>query len=87
MNCCKCRQVNPAGKEAVLSIAALNAPNSTVVSGEERALEGVQAHFQELGRKTKRLAVSHAFHSAHMDAMLAPFAEVVRGLTFGALKQ
>ncbi len=69
-----------AGKEAALSIAALNAPGSTVVSGEEGALEGVQAHFKELGRRTKRLAVSHAFHSPLLEPMLEEFAAVVGGI-------
>jgi acyl transferase domain-containing protein/acyl carrier protein len=65
-----------AGKEGKVSIAAINAPNSTVLSGEEGALEGVQAHFAELGRKTKRLAVSHAFHSPLIEPMLEEFAAV-----------
>jgi acyl transferase domain-containing protein/acyl carrier protein len=69
-----------AGKEAALSIAALNAPGSTVVSGEEGALEGVRAHFKELGRRTKRLAVSHAFHSPLIEPMLEEFAAVAGGV-------
>jgi pimaricinolide synthase PimS1 len=72
-----------AGREAELSIAALNAPTSTVISGELRALEEVQAHFEELGRKTKRLAVSHAFHSPLMEPMLEDFAAVARGVELG----
>jgi acyl transferase domain-containing protein/acyl carrier protein len=68
------------GKEAELAIAALNAPKATVLSGEEGALEAVQAQFEELGRKTKRLAVSHAFHSPLMEPMLAEFAAVARGI-------
>jgi acyl transferase domain-containing protein/NAD(P)-dependent dehydrogenase (short-subunit alcohol dehydrogenase family)/acyl carrier protein len=69
-----------AGRAAELSIAALNAPSSTVLSGEEGALEEVQAHFVELGRKTKRLAVSHAFHSPLIEPMLEEFAAVVGGI-------
>ncbi|HET7469027.1 MAG TPA: type I polyketide synthase, partial [Gemmatimonadales bacterium] len=66
-----------------VSLAAVNGPRSLVVSGDADAVEDVSARLQGLGRKVKRLAVSHAFHSARMDAMLEAFARVVRGLRFG----
>ncbi|MEU1488455.1 type I polyketide synthase [Streptomyces sp. NPDC005752] len=65
-----------------VSIAALNGPRSTVVSGDETGVLAVAGHFAAQGRKTKRLRVSHAFHSSHMDAMLADFRAVAEGLTF-----
>ncbi|WP_394821616.1 SDR family NAD(P)-dependent oxidoreductase [Pendulispora albinea] len=65
-------------------IAALNAPLSTVVSGDEDAVLGVARHMEALGRKTSRLRVSHAFHSHHMDGMLDDFRRVAQGLTFRA---
>ncbi|WP_438024962.1 type I polyketide synthase [Sorangium sp. So ce233] len=65
-----------------LSLAALNAPRQSVVSGDELAVDLVCAHFTALGRRAKRLVVSHAFHSAHMEPMLEAFALVARGLTF-----
>ncbi|WP_392892491.1 SDR family NAD(P)-dependent oxidoreductase [Streptomyces sp. LN699] len=70
------------GLEDRLSIAAVNGPTSVVVSGDEEAALQVAEKLAERGRKTKRLTVSHAFHSPHMDAMLKPFHKVAKGLTY-----
>ncbi|WP_344407580.1 type I polyketide synthase, partial [Dactylosporangium fulvum] len=56
------------------SIAAVNGPDAVVVSGDEAAVEAVAA---ALNVKTKRLRVSHAFHSHRMDGMLGEFRTVV----------
>ncbi|AUX26446.1 polyketide synthase [Sorangium cellulosum] len=65
-----------------LSLAALNAPRQSVVSGDQAAVAQVCDHFGALGRRTRRLHVSHAFHSPLMAPMLDAFASVARGLTF-----
>ena len=68
--------------DGVVGIAAVNGPASTVVSGEQDAIAKVAAVFDERGVKTRRLRVSHAFHSALMEPMLADFRAVVRELAF-----
>ncbi|MFE2530392.1 type I polyketide synthase [Streptomyces sp. NPDC059371] len=72
------------GRTDRVSIAALNGPDSVVVSGDEELATEIADAFAALGRKTSRLRVSHAFHSPHMEPMLAEFREVAEGLTFHA---
>ncbi|MFE7134109.1 SDR family NAD(P)-dependent oxidoreductase, partial [Streptomyces sp. NPDC057638] len=76
-------EVNPLLTDGV-SIAAVNGPRSVVISGDEGAVHAVAAELAERGHRTKRLNVSHAFHSARMDGMLADFRTVVTALTFHA---
>ncbi|XVS67795.1 SDR family NAD(P)-dependent oxidoreductase [Actinosynnema sp. CA-299493] len=65
-----------------VSLAAVNGPRSVVLSGDEEPVLALAAGFAARGRRTKRLTVSHAFHSARMDAMLDEFRAVVSSVSF-----
>uniref|UniRef100_UPI0032E36169 type I polyketide synthase n=1 Tax=Streptomyces sp. NA07423 TaxID=3042026 RepID=UPI0032E36169 len=67
-----------AGLPPGVCVAAVNGPRSVVLSGDAGAVERYARRWPE----PRRLRVSHAFHSHHMDGMLDAFADVVRGLTF-----
>jgi acyl transferase domain-containing protein/acyl carrier protein len=72
-----------AGLEGHVSLAAVNGPLAVVISGDEDVVLDVAAVWEERGARTKRLRVSHAFHSPRMDEMLEEFTAVARGISFG----
>ncbi|MFI9639152.1 type I polyketide synthase [Micromonospora sp. NPDC051925] len=71
-----------AGAAGVVCVAAVNGPDSVVLSGDEDVVLAVAAELAAGGRKTRRLPVSHAFHSPLMTPMLDEFHAVVADLSF-----
>ncbi|MEZ4867757.1 MAG: type I polyketide synthase [Caldilineaceae bacterium] len=65
-----------------LALAAINGPTNVVLSGERTAMQAVVATLQQQGVKTTQLTVSHAFHSALMEPMLADFRTVAQSIRF-----
>ncbi|OKH26445.1 type I polyketide synthase [Chroogloeocystis siderophila] len=67
-----------------VAIAAINGPQSIVISGQCQAVQAVVASLQAAGVKTKKLQVSHAFHSPLMEPMLAAFERVAADVTYSS---
>jgi acyl transferase domain-containing protein len=60
-----------------LAIAAINSPSLCVVSGPTEQIATMQAQLESEEVVCKLLHTSHAFHSGMMEAIVAPFAQVV----------
>ena len=64
-----------AGQE--LSLAAVNSADLSIVSGENGAVDRLARELRLRGVECRALHTSHAFHSAMMDPIVAPFTELV----------
>ncbi|NEO76847.1 type I polyketide synthase [Moorena sp. SIO4G3] len=65
-----------------IATAAINGPESVVISGEVEAIDTIVNNLELSGIKTKELQVSHAFHSPLMEPMLAEFEAVAKEITY-----
>ena len=69
-----------------VTIAAINGPQSVVISGDEPAVRQLLAQFDGEGIKSKPLATSHAFHSHRMDSILDELRSVAASVACAAPK-
>ncbi len=65
---------------AELEVAAINAPNRCVLSGETAKVEAVIEKLTEAGIECRMLKTSHAFHSVMLDPALPAFLKVLEGV-------
>jgi acyl transferase domain-containing protein len=81
-------QVTEAIKEytSQVTIAAVNGPESIVISGESGAIVTICDMLKNMGIKTKKLQVSHAFHSPLMEPMLTEFEAEAKQVTYNEPK-
>jgi acyl transferase domain-containing protein/acyl carrier protein len=67
-----------------VSVAAVNAPGMGVLAGPFEAIEALEAELAHRKVTHRRLQTSHAFHSAMIDPLVAPFAEAVAAIRLNA---
>jgi acyl transferase domain-containing protein/SAM-dependent methyltransferase/acyl carrier protein len=67
-----------------VSLAAVNAPGLSVLSGPDRAIERVESVLVRQSIASRRLHTSHAFHSAMMEPILAEFEDLIADVKLSA---
>ncbi|MEP7210199.1 MAG: beta-ketoacyl synthase N-terminal-like domain-containing protein, partial [Alphaproteobacteria bacterium] len=67
-----------------LSVAAVNAPRSVVLSGRRDALDAVVADLSKRGVSCRPLLVNYAFHSAQMTPFAEQLTAALAGVTLNA---
>lgn len=67
-----------------VSIAAINAPNETVISGEKSAIKAIIAQLDAGAIRYRELTVSHAFHSPLMNPILDEFRALAETIDYHA---
>jgi acyl transferase domain-containing protein len=66
-----------------VAFAAFNGPQNTVISGEEQAVQEICTDLKAAKIITKKLQVSHAFHSPLMEPILADFRQTAASINYG----
>ncbi len=72
--------------DRLVSIAGVNGPDSTVISGDQVSLTEILATLGAEGIRTVKLKVSHAFHSPLMTPMLAEFEQIAASVSYATPK-
>ena len=72
--------------QKLVSVAAVNGPDSTVISGDHTAVQEIIEVLKAEGIKARPLKVSHAFHSPRMEPMLNEFERIASQVTYAAPK-
>ncbi|GGO95489.1 type I polyketide synthase [Wenjunlia tyrosinilytica] len=67
-----------------VSLAAVNGPESVVVSGAKDDVATAVARLKEQGVRAQNLTVSHAFHSPLLAPMLEEFRQIARSISYSA---
>jgi acyl transferase domain-containing protein/SAM-dependent methyltransferase len=67
-----------------LALAAINAPNLSVVAGSTAAADALVDELRKRGIEVRPLHTSHAFHSSMMEPVLDAFAARVRSVRLSA---
>jgi len=73
-----------AGYKETVSVAAVNGPENTVISGARESIEKILKELEAEGITAHRLIVSHAFHSPLMEPMLDAFEQAASEVTYSS---
>jgi acyl transferase domain-containing protein/acyl carrier protein len=65
-----------------VEIAGLNSPEETMLTGGREAIEQALVRLSERGLRTRRIEVSHAFHSAQVEPMLEQFEQLASQVSY-----
>ena len=71
-------------KDSSCSVACMNSPSATVISGTAEDLAQIQADIttRDVKTRTTMLSVPFAFHSSQMDVILEDFKALASGVTY-----
>ncbi len=75
------------GLEGEVGIAAINGPESVVISGTVAGVEAAGRRLEGAGARTRELEVSHGFHSPVLEPMLDEFEERAARVSYGTARQ
>ena len=69
-----------------VALAAINGPASVVIAGRRAAVRAIVEQLADAGIKSRKLTVSHAFHSPLMEPILAEFRQVTMQISYQKAK-